>query len=201
MRREPDRFALVTPGVPVGLAATVSQRWRPAAPVSRCSIRTPALFARGAANDRCRRPATLRMTSRSGARCARSLPIPAPSTRSSTVPASCARNASARPSARRSIGSSTPIQSARSMFARRQSRHCDRPRARSSPPRQHRRITSSARAHRPSPHPAIHAATKGAVESHTKALSAEPAPVGVRVNAVDPSPVRTRISLLSKRCY
>lgn len=87
-------------------------------------------------------------------------------------------HASARPSARRSIGSSTPIQSARSMFCRRQSRHCDGPRARSSLPRRHRRITSSARAHRPSPRPAIHAATKGAVESCAKALSVEPAPVG-----------------------
>lgn len=54
---------------------------------------------------------------------------------------------------------------------------------------------SSAQAHRPSPGLAVYAATKGAVESLTKALAVELAPRGIRVNAVSPGLIRTPILL------
>ncbi|MSP52572.1 MAG: SDR family oxidoreductase [Alphaproteobacteria bacterium] len=56
---------------------------------------------------------------------------------------------------------------------------------------------SSAQAHRPSPGLAIYAATKGAIESFTKALAVELAP-RVRANAISPGLIRTSILLNQK---
>ena len=52
---------------------------------------------------------------------------------------------------------------------------------------------SSLQSQRPSPKMAIYAATKGAIESLTKALAVELAPGRVRVNAVSPGLIRTSI--------